>query len=64
MGVLNCVLTVNNVSGCSSLLSIGLQVPRDRYEAIRKVVSNTLPLGKNRNFKANLGPLFVELDRK
>ena len=61
---MHCVLTVNNLSGCSSLLSIGLQVPRDRYEATWKAVSNTLPLGKDRRVKTKDGPLYVELEKK
>ena len=32
---IDCVLTIGNVGGCSSLLSLGLRVPRERYEHVR-----------------------------
>ena len=63
-GWLNCILTVRNRSGCSSLLSIGLQIPRDRKERIWKIVSNTLLLGTDRRVIAIDGPLYVELERR
>ena len=47
-GWVHCVLTANNISGCSSLLSFGLRVPRFRYDSMWKIIAISLPLNGRR----------------
>ena len=47
-GFVHWVVTVNNIAGCASLLSVGLRVPKARYERVWQTVASTLPVSKRR----------------
>ena len=63
-GWLHCVITIKNISGCSSLLSIGLRVPRQRFEKMWKLICDRIPLDKKRAVKYAEGPLFSDLEKR
>ena len=46
---IHCVLTIENVGGYSSLLSLGLRVPRERYEHMWGLIAPRLPVGERRS---------------
>ena len=56
-GWLHSVVTVNNIGGCTSSLSVGLKVPEERRSATWKLVTNNLPLGKRRQIVKEAGPV-------
>ena len=63
-GWLHCVITVKNISGCSSLLSIGLRIPRQRFEKTWKVICDSIPFDKRRAVKYVKGPLVSDLEKR
>ena len=62
-GWVHCVVTPGNVSCCSSLLSIGLRVPSERYEQMWQSVTRLLPVGERRQRFYERGAKCKDLER-
>ena len=62
-GWLHCVVTLGNVARCSSLLSIGLKITRERFDRMWRLVCGRLPVDQRRQEKYIDGPRHVDLER-
>ena len=62
-GWIHCVVSLGNVAGCASLLSVGLRVPQERAEKTWKTVASRLPIGQQRLDKYRNGPDVKDYER-